>query len=113
VRPLLLVSAAALALACGTPGATVRPAGGGAVTVAWTGEADAVFVTGTLTGWRRVRLGRAGRRFSATLDAPPGRHEYRLEVEVGGAVRVFLPDGAERVDDGFGGENAVYRPGGG
>jgi hypothetical protein len=110
VRALPLAAAAALA-ACAPP-ATLRPAvEGGEVTFAWTGEADAVFVAGTPTGWRRVPLARKGRTFTVRLPISPGRHEYRLEVEAAGAVRIVLPDGAERVDDGFGGENAVLRVG--
>ena len=84
----------------------------GDVTFAWSGEADAVFLVGTPTSWRRVPLARSGRKFTLRLVVPPGRHEYRFEVEVGGAVRTVLPEGAERVDDGYGGENAVLRVGG-
>ncbi len=102
--------AALLALASCAPAATVRPTvEDGQVTFAWTGDADAVWVVGTPTSWQRVRLRREGRTFSVRLPIAPGRHEYRLEVEAGGAVRTVLPEGAERVEDGFGGENAVLR----
>ncbi len=97
------------ACASATVRATVEA---GEATFIWTGDADAVFLVGTPTAWRRVPLAREGRRFTLRLPLPPGRHEYRLEVEAGGAVRTVLPDGGERVDDGFGGENAVLRVGG-
>ncbi len=95
------------------PSATVRPTvSDGEATFAWEGVADAVFLVGTPTAWKRVPLARHGRRFSIRLPVAPGRHEYRLEVEAGGAVRTVLPGGAERVEDGFGGENAILRVGG-
>lgn len=101
------------ALAGCAPSATVRPAvSNGEATFAWTGDADAVFLVGTPTGWRRLPLERHGRRFTVRVPVAPGRHEYRLEVETAGDVRTVLPDGAERVEDGFGGENAVLRVGG-
>jgi hypothetical protein len=101
---------ALLALAGCAPAATVRTTvSDGEATFAWTGDADAVFLAGTPTAWKRVPLARDGRRFRVRVPVPPGRHEYRLEVEAGGAVRTVLPDGAERVEDGFGGENAVLR----
>ena len=103
-------AAALLALAACAPSATVRATvSGGEATFVWTGAADAVWLVGTPTAWQRVPLARDGRRFTLRLPVAPGRHEYRLEVDVGGAVRTVLPDGAERVDDGFGGENAVLR----
>jgi hypothetical protein len=105
-----LPAAALLALASCAPSATVRPTvEDGAVTFAWEGEADAVWVVGTPTSWQRVPLARRGRTFSVRLRIAPGRYEYRLEVEAGGTVRTVLPEGAERTDDGFGGENAVLR----
>jgi hypothetical protein len=101
------------ALASCAPSATVRPTvSDGEATFAWEGDADAVFLVGTPTGWTRVPLAREGRRFTVRVPVAPGRHEYRLEIEAGGAVRTFLPDGAERVEDGFGGENAILRVGG-
>lgn len=103
---------ALLAFAACAPRAVVRPADGGRVSFAWTGAADAVWLSGTMTGWERVPLARRGGRFAVALDVPPGRHEYRLEVESAGALRIVLPEGAERVDDGYGGENAVLRAGG-
>ncbi len=105
---------ALLALAsCAAPAASVRPSGAdGEVTFAWTGDADAVFLAGTMTSWERVPLARDGRTFRLRLRVAPGRYEYRLDVEDGGAVRTALPDGVERVEDGFGGENAVLRLGG-
>lgn len=115
MRSLLLVAALALA-SCASrqavAAAAARPAAEGTVTFEWTGPADAAWVAGTMTGWERVPLAREGRRFSVALAVPEGRHEYRMEVEVGGTRRVVLPPDAERVDDGFGGENAVLRVGG-
>ncbi len=108
-----LVPAALLALASCAPAATVRATvDDGEATFVWTGDADAVWLVGTPTAWRRVPLVREGRRFALRVPVAPGRHEYRLEVKAGGTVRTVLPDGAERVDDGFGGENAVLRVGG-
>jgi len=103
---------AALALSACAPRATVRPAGDGRVVFAWSGKAEAAWVSGTMTGWSRVPLSRAGGRLEVALEVPPGRHEYRLEVLETTGVRIVLPDGAEQVDDGFGGENAVLRLGG-
>jgi hypothetical protein len=108
-----LPTLALLALASCAPAATIRPPGtDGEATFAWKGDADAVFLVGTMTSWRRVPLVREGGEFGLRLQVAPGRHEYRLEVEAGGAVRTVLPPGAERVEDGFGGENAVLRVGG-
>ncbi len=101
------------ALAGCAPAATVRPTvSDGEATFAWTGAADAVFLVGTPTAWRRAPLARNGRRFTIRIPVAPGRHEYRLEVEAGGAVRTVLPEGVERVEDGFGAENAILRVGG-
>jgi hypothetical protein len=97
--------------ACATAGARATVADGEA-TFTWTGEADAVYLAGTPTSWRRVPLPREDGRFTLRLRVPPGRHEYRLEVESGGVVRAVLPPGSERVEDGFGGENAILRVGG-
>lgn len=110
--PPSLAPLAALALAACTPRVVVRPADGGRTTFAWTGHADAAWLAGTMTGWRRVPLERSGGGFAVELKVPPGRHEYRLEVEIAGEIRVVLPEGAERVDDGYGGDNAVLRAGG-
>lgn len=101
-----------LALAACAPRAIVKQVGEGTVSFVWTGEADEVVVAGTMTSWRRVPLDRHGDRFEKTLPASSGRHEYRLEVRSGGDVRVVLPEGAERADDGYGGENGVLRVGG-
>jgi hypothetical protein len=113
---LSLALAIAVALAGCAARRPVEPPGAGrprAITFAWSGEGDAVWVVGSMTGWERVPLTREdGGRFTTSLPVPEGRHEYRLEVEVGGVVRVVLPDGVERVDDGYGGENALLRVGG-
>ncbi len=103
---------AALALSACAPRATVRPAGNGLVVFAWSGEAEAAWVSGTMTGWSRVPLVRCGQRLEVALAVPPGRHEYRLEVLEKTGVRIVLPRGVEQVEDGFGGANAVLRLGG-
>lgn len=111
VRPPLALLAL-LALAACAPRVLVRPADGGETSFEWTGDADAVWLSGTMTGWKRVPLSRRGGRFAVALEVPPGRHEYRIEVESEGGIAIELPDGAERADDGYGGENAVLRAGG-
>jgi hypothetical protein len=84
-----------------------------AITFAWSGEADLVWLVGSMTAWERVPLAReGGGRFATSLHVAEGRHEYRIEVELGGVLRVVLPEGVERVDDGYGGENALLRVGG-
>lgn len=110
--PARLCLLAALALWACAPRATVRPAGEGQMRFAWDGKAEAAWVSGTMTGWSRVPLLPSGGRLEATLAVPPGRHEYRLEVMETTGLRVVLPAGAEVVEDGFGGENAVLRVGG-
>jgi len=111
VKVLLLLGALALAACTPRAAAIVRPAAEGTISFEWTGPADAVFLSGTMTGWAPVALRREGGRFSVALAVPPGRHEYRLEVVVGNERTVVLPKAAERADDGFGGENAVLRVG--
>jgi len=103
---------AALALSACAPRATVRPDGNGLVVFAWNGQAEAAWVSGTMTGWSRVPLLRTAGHLEVALAVPPGRHEYRLEVLERTGVRIVLPPGAEQVEDGFGGENAVLRLGG-
>ncbi|HET6922815.1 MAG TPA: hypothetical protein VFI16_06675 [Anaeromyxobacteraceae bacterium] len=103
---------AALALSSCAPRATVRPAGNGQVVFAWNGEAEAAWVSGTMTGWKRIPLLRGGGHLEVTLAVHPGRHEYRLEVLEKTGIRIVLPPGVEQVEDGFGGENAVLRMGG-
>jgi hypothetical protein len=102
---------AAVALSACAPRATVRPSGDGLVVFAWEGEGEAAWVCGTMTGWNRVPLVRSGGRFEVSLQVPPGRHEYRLEVLDKTGFRIVLPPGVEQADDGFGGENAVLRVG--
>lgn len=100
---------ALLALAC-APAVTVRPGGRSAPTV-FRVEASAreVVLSGTMTGWQGRPLERRGDSFELSLDLPPGRYEYRLEVHDTTGIRLVHPRDAERVDDGFGGENAVLR----
>jgi hypothetical protein len=114
-RPGLALSLATAVAGCAAraPLERLEPAGPRAVTLEWSGEADAVWVVGSMTGWQRVPLAREGRgRFVTSLLVSEGRHEYHLEVEAAGVLRVVLPAGAERVDDGYGGENALLRVGG-
>jgi len=98
-----------LALAC-APAISVRPGSRSAPTV-FRVEASAreVVLSGTMTGWRGRPLERRGEAFELSLELPPGRYEYRLEVHDTKGVRLVHPRDAERVDDGFGGENTVLR----
>ncbi|ACL67202.1 conserved hypothetical protein [Anaeromyxobacter dehalogenans 2CP-1] len=111
----LALAALAGAGAC-APRATVRaPArastqGERAPTVfTFRGPAEAVALRGTMTGWDALPLEREGDRFVLAISLASGRYEYRFEVRRGGELRIVLPADAERVDDGFGGENAVLR----
>lgn len=108
----LLALVGLLALPACAPRAMVRDAGDGRLVFEWDGEAEAVWLSGTMTSWKRVPLVRSGGRFQVSLAVEPGRWEYRLEVLEKTGVRTVLPPGAERVEDGFGGENAVLRQGG-
>ncbi|WP_041453972.1 glycogen-binding domain-containing protein [Anaeromyxobacter dehalogenans] len=114
-RRLAALALAAFAGAC-APRATVRAPGQAstqgapAPTVfAFRGPADAVALRGTMTGWDAVPLEREGDRFVLAISLASGRYEYRFEVRRGAELRIVLPEDAERVDDGFGGENAVLR----
>jgi hypothetical protein len=97
------------AVACAGPRAGVRRADDAAVRFTYDGDADEVYLTGDMTRWRPTPLVRAGRTWSKKVPVPRGRWEYRLEVHRRERVDVVLPADAERVDDGFGGENAVLR----
>ncbi len=110
MREVPAIAAAAL-LAC-APRAIVRPgAAGQATAFEYRDRAEEVWLTGDMTGWRRVPLARDDGTFRLSLDLAPGRYEYRLEVRDDGGVHPAYPKGAERVDDGFEGENAVLRVG--
>lgn len=111
-RQVRLALLASLVLPACAPRLAVRPRADGLTVFAWSGEAEAAWISGTMTGWRRVPLARAGGRLEVALPVPPGRCEYRLEVLEKTGLRVVLPPEAEQVDDGFGGANAVLRPGG-
>jgi hypothetical protein len=101
---------AASLLAC-APRTGIRSGAAEATVFRFGGRAQAVALRGSMTGWRAIPLERRGRSFQVALRLEPGRYEYRLEVQHGGAVEVevWLPEGAEHVPDGFGGENAVLR----
>lgn len=100
---------AALALAC-APAVTVRPGDGHGPTVFRVdAAAQQVILSGTMTGWHARPLERHGGVFELSLELGPGRYEYRLEVRDTTGTRLVHPKDAERVDDGFGGENAVLR----
>ena len=100
----------AAALGCTAP-ALVRPASvvpGGAV-LRYDGAAEAVYLRGSMTGWEPVPFERDASGFALTLPLTAGRYEYHLELHRAGAVQIVVPQGAERADDGFGGENAILR----
>lgn len=102
--------AAAIFLAC-APVVAIRPGGAAAPTL-WRIRAKAsqgVLLVGSMTQWRPRALERRGETFELNLDLPPGRYEYRLEVRDDTGARQVFPEGAERADDGFGGENLVLR----
>ncbi len=102
------IALAALALAC-APAVTVRPGGRSGPTLFRVQSSRPVVLSGTMTGWHALPLERRGDAFELSLDLGPGRYEYRLEVRDETGVRLVYPRNAERVDDGFGGENAVLR----
>ncbi len=101
----------AVALGCATsrPAPLVSADARGAVLRYDGAAADAVYLRGSMTDWEPVSLARDTQGFGLTLPLPAGRYEYRLEVHRGGAVQDVVPEGAERTDDGFGGENAILR----
>jgi hypothetical protein len=111
--PLLSRCRAALlaaALGCTSP-ALVRPASvepAGAV-LRYDGPAEAVYLRGSMTGWEPVPFAPDASGFALTLRLPAGRYEYHLELHRAGAIQIVVPRGAERADDGFGGENAILR----
>jgi hypothetical protein len=107
-RAAVLVAAAALACAP-VSRVSVRPRAPGETLFLYEGRAERVALRGNMTAWRAVPLERSGEAFFLALVLPPGRYEYRLEVARGDAPRVVLPANVERVQDGFGGENAVLR----
>jgi hypothetical protein len=102
-----LAALALFFLGC-APTVMVRP-GGAPVAVRYTGPGQAVHLTGDMTGWQPVPLLRTGDGWELELHLPAGRYEYRLEVRQGSDTVPLLPAGSERVDDGYGGENAVLR----
>jgi hypothetical protein len=106
---LVLALAVSAAAGCAAAGASARAHPGGEAVFEWRGPADAVLLRGSMTGWQPVPVPRSGKVFRLVLPLSPGRYEYRLEVRHGETERIALPEGAERVSDGFGGENAVLR----
>ncbi len=107
--PRLAAMAGLLALAC-APAVTVRPGNRETPTVLRVRtDAREVVLLGTMTGWRPQPLERRGDAFELSLELPPGRYEYRIEVLDSTGVHQVSPEGAERAADGFGGENAVLR----
>ncbi len=108
-RRSLAAAATLLGLAC-APRVAVVPGGRSAPTVFRVrAKAQGVVLTGTMTGWRARPLERADGAFEISLELAPGRYEYRLEALDSHGIHVFFSEGAERTDDGFGGENAVLR----
>jgi hypothetical protein len=107
-RAAALAAAAAICACAAATRAEVRAAREGVV-LRYRGDADAVALRGSMTGWAPVALVRDDGGFALWLPLAAGRYEYRLEVRRGDAVTAVLPEGVERVDDGFGGENGVVR----
>lgn len=110
------LAAALLALPLALPGCAPRAAvvpGGAArpTTFHYAGPGDGVALLGDMTGWSPVELAPAEGGWALSLPLPPGRYEYRLEVRRGDRRLPALPAGTERVEDGYGGENAVLRVG--
>jgi hypothetical protein len=97
-----------LALAC-SPAVAVRPGADGLTVFRFEGRAEEVILSGTMTDWRPRPLSQRGDAFELRLALPPGRYEYRLEVHDNTGVHSALPEGAERTEDGYGGENGVLR----
>ncbi len=107
--PRLAAMASLLALAC-APAVTIRQGSRQTPTVLRVrADARQVVLLGTMTGWRAKPLEPRAGAFELSLDLPPGRYEYRLEVRDATGVHQVFPEGAERADDGFGGENTVLR----
>jgi hypothetical protein len=105
-----LLAVASLAAAACAPAVIVRPAGDGNPTLFRVkSSASAVTLAGSMTRWRPVPLERRGGTFELRLALPPGRYEYRLEAVDDSGPHPLFPDGVERADDGFGGENAILR----
>jgi len=104
--------ALSLALPACAPRAAVVPGGAARpTTFRYAGPGDGVALVGDMTGWSPVELAPAAGGWALSLPLPPGRYEYRLEVRRGERRLPALPAGAERVEDGYGGENAVLRVG--
>lgn len=83
-----------------------RRAGGGVVLELPAAEVDGVpAVGGDFNGWTAVPMRRVGDRWRAELDIPPGVYHYAFRAPDG---HWFVPESVpNRVDDGFGGSNAV------
>ena len=106
----LLLACALSGLACTAPRVTVRPEPGGRVVLRIRAQgARKATLSGSMNGWRSEPLEVRGDAFEVALDLAPGRYEYRLEVIDERGAHVLFSEGAERVPDGFGGENAVLR----
>ena len=81
-----------------------EPAGSVALRIPVT-EATAPSVAGDFTDWKPVPMRRVGDQWEASFDLGPGVYHYSFVREDGSW---FLPDTVlNRVDDGFGGVNAV------
>jgi hypothetical protein len=108
-RGSLAAAAVLLGVAC-APRASVVPGGRSAPTVFRVrAKVSGVVLSGTMTGWRPLPLERADGAFELRLELAPGRYEYRLEALDSHGIHAVFSEGAERTDDGFGGENAVLR----
>ncbi len=110
VRRPLLLGAALAGLCCASPRAVARldPSGRTLLRVRADGASRAT-LAGSMNGWRPEPLATLEGGFEIALDLSPGRYEYRIQVVDQQGAHVLFPEGAERVADGFGGENAVLR----
>lgn len=108
VRELAVFTAVAT-LAC-APAITIRP-GTGTKPTFWSIRSDAeqVVLMGSMTRWRSHPFEYHDKVFELSLDLPPGRYEYRLEARDSTGNYLIFPEGVERTDDGFDGENLVLR----
>jgi hypothetical protein len=107
--PVLVAAVTTLVLSC-APSVIVRP-GNVAKPTVWSIRSDAagIVLVGAMTHWLPMPLERHGQVFELALDLAPGRYEYRLETRDPTGEYPIFPEGMERTEDGFGGENLVLR----
>jgi hypothetical protein len=79
--------------------------GGVVLRIPLSSSADAPSVAGDFNGWKPVRMTRSGDGWQAVIRVAPGVYHYSFRRPDG---TWFVPDSIPaRVDDGFGGVNAV------